>query len=152
MWVLLHDPAAGRPVSKEWDLLVKKAAQEPSCSTKGAVIMSVCKAVFDVCQHHIIAFKEGEVLLLESEQDLEPFEEADIEADEAALYRLGGFILFSCLKTSDRLSEEKRSVLKTLCLPLEEKTELPSNIRHLDKGDLTLPKKEMLGYLLKVCT
>ena len=92
----------------------KQQKIEPSCSTTWAVIMSVCKAVFDVCQHHIATFKEGEVLLLGSEQDLDPFEEAGIEADEAALYRLGGFALFSCLKTSDRLSEEKRFIYALL--------------------------------------
>ena len=149
---LLHEPADdSHPVGKEWGLLVRKAAQEPSCSTKGAMIISVCKAVFDVCQQHIVKFKEGEVLLLDREQDMDPFEEVGSEADEAALYRLGGFALFSCLKSSDHLSEEKRSVLKTLRLPLEEKTELPSNIQHLDKGTLTLLKKEMLGYLSQVC-
>ena len=148
--MLLHEPTAS-PVSKEWDELVKKAALKSSTTTKAAIVMSVCKAVFDVCQQHIVAFKEGATLLHESEQELNPFEEAGIEADEAALYRLGGFALFSLLKNS-HLPEEKCSVLKTLRLPLEEKTGLPSNIQHLDKGSLTLMKKEMLGYLSQVCT
>ena len=103
----------------------------PACA-----LCPLCKAVFDVCQQHIVAFKEGATLLHESEQELNPFEEAGIEA---ALYRLGGFALFSLLKNS-HLPEEKCSVLKTLRLPLEEKTGLPSNIQHLDKGNLTHEK------------
>ena len=116
--MLLREPTASL-VSKEWDELVKKAALKSSTTTKAAIVMSVCKAVFDVCQQHIVAFK-GATLLHESEQELDPFEEAGIEADEAALYRLGGFALFSLLKNS-HLPEEKCSVLKTLRLPLEEK-------------------------------
>lgn len=62
--VLLHDSDDSHPVGKEWGLLIEKAAQEPSCTTKGAVIMSICKAVFDVCQHRIVAFKEGKYCCL----------------------------------------------------------------------------------------
>ena len=59
---------------------------------------------------------------------------------------MGGFALFSALKHPT--SEEQRHVLQSLRLSLEEKIDLPSNIEHLDKGNLTLMKKEMLGVLV----
>ena len=77
--VLIHKPAS-HPVGMQWGELVKKVGEPLSASTKGAVIISLCKAMFDVCQQHIVAFKEGETLLLESEQDLDPIEEAGIKA------------------------------------------------------------------------
>ena len=90
--------------------------------------------------------KEGETLLFEEEKELDEIDEAEFTADEASLYHLGGFALFALLKTNS-ISEKVLSILKNLCLPLNEKVDLPSNIQHLDKGSLTFMKKELLGYI-----
>ena len=73
-------------------------------------------------------------------------------------YRLGGFALHSAIKVFECGNEsfETRQaicdVLKTLRLPVEEKVNLPPNIKHLDCNDtMTFMKKELMGYLFKVC-
>ena len=109
----VHKPAS-HPVGMQWGELVKKVGEPLSSSTKGAVIISLCKAMFDVCQQRIVAFKEGETLLLESESDLDPIEEAGIKAISH-----GWFTLFSALKHPT--SEEQRHVLQSLCHSLKRK-------------------------------
>ena len=94
--------------------------------------------------------KEGESLLFEEEKELDEADEAGFTADEASLYRLDRFALFALLKTKS-ISKKVLSILKNLCLPLNEKVDLPSNIQHLDKGGLTFMKKELLGYIGMVC-
>ncbi len=76
------------------------------------------------------------------------------EADEASLFRLGGFALFSLQKAYKCHSESvtQHKVLQSLKLPSEEKIDLPPNIAHLDTGNtVTFMKKELLGYLAEVC-
>ena len=105
-----------------------------------------------------MSVKESETLLLESEQyDVDDeFAEAVMDIDEACLYHLGGYALHSAIEAYEgpTKSTERQtiySVLVHLCLPLKEKTGLPSNIQHLDtKHSMTFMKKELLGYLYKV--
>ena len=121
-----------------------------SKSTENAIITSVGRAVLSFCQQSTVAIKEGGNLLEEEEEELDEAHKAGFSADEASLYRLGGFALFALLKTKN-VSKEIQSILSHLRLPLDEKVNLPSNIQHLDKGGMTFMRKELLGYMGMVC-
>ena len=129
---------------------MKEVETVPSTATECAIITSIGKPVFNFCQQSIVVMKEGESLLFEEEKELDEADEAGFTADEASLYRLDRFALFALLKTKS-ISKKVLSILKNLCLPLNEKVDLPSNIQHLDKGGLTFMKKELLGYIGMVC-
>ncbi len=157
--VLLHEPTppsdlGGASAQARW-VAVLQTVDSPSPSTKSGVLTSVMRAVFNFCQQKVVSKKEGGTLLLEVEQDDDPMEEAGHDADEASLYRLGGFALFSALKMyakySGSVSEKIHEVLTKLQLPSEEKNNLPANIVYLDKGNMTFMRKELLGFLSKVC-
>ena len=137
-------PQARKPISQKWSLAVKEVETVPSTATECAITTSIGRAVFNFCQQSIVAIKEGESLLFKEEKELDEVDEAGFTADEASLYCLGGFALFVLLKTKS-ISEKVLSILKNLCLPLNEKVDIPSNIQHLDKGRLTFMKKELLG-------
>lgn len=145
-----HEHTCQKASSHMWSLAVSKVDITPSKPTECAIITSVGRAVFSFCQQHIVAMKEGESPLLEEEKELDEIDAAGLTADEASLYRLGGFALYSLMK-SKNVSQEMVSILKSLRLPLYEKVELPSNIQHLDKGGMTFMKKELLGYIGMVC-
>ena len=125
---------------------MKEVETVPSTATECAITTSIGRAVFNFCQQSIVAIKEGESLLFKEEKELDEVDEAGFTADEASLYCLGGFALFVLLKTKS-ISEKVLSILKNLCLPLNEKVDIPSNIQHLDKGRLTFMKKELLGCI-----
>ena len=136
----------------------RKIDVAPSKSAMNAVMSSVMRSVFNYSQQSLVAVKEGETPLLEHEQDDDCFIEAGMEIDEASLHRLGGFALHSAIKAFECGNEscERRQaicdVLKSLCLPVEEKVDLPPNIKHLDcNHTMTFMKKELIGYLFKVC-
>ncbi len=103
-----------------------------------------------------MAVKEGVTLLLEEEQDTDPISEAGLGADEALLYRLGGFALFSTLKAYSKHSSSRGqraySLLIKMELPTKDKIDLPASIVHLDKGNMTFMKKQFLRFLAQVST
>ena len=143
---IYYEPASQKAISQKWFLAVKEVETVPSTATECAITTSIGRAVFNFCQQSIVAIKEGESLLFKEEKELDEVDEAGFTADEASLYCLGGFALFVLLKTKS-ISEKVLSILKNLCLPLNEKVDIPSNIQHLDKGSLTFMKKELLGCI-----
>ena len=154
---VLHEPVHKHNASKQWSV-VGKIDVAPSKSVMNAVISSVMRLVFNYSQQRLVAVKEGETLLLEHKQDDDCFIEAGMEIDEVALYCLGGFALHSGIKAfkcGDGSCERRQAicdVLKSLRLPIEEKVDLPPNIKHLDcNHTMTFMKKELMGYLFKVC-
>ena len=138
-----YEPTSQKAIFQKWSLAVKEVETVPSTATECAIITSIGRAVFNFCQQSIVAMKEGVRFLFEEEKELDEVDETGFTADEASLYRLGGFAL---LKTKS-ISEKVPSILKNLRLPLNEKVDLPSNIQHLDKGGLMFTKKELLGYI-----
>ena len=84
--------------AKLWAQLVEKTNLNPSEATKSAILSSVARAVFTFCQRQILSVKEGS----NDEEEIvdSPLHEAGLTADEAALYRLGGFALYAVLKAS----------------------------------------------------
>ncbi len=146
-------PDDASDVLKKWAVLLK-APGSPSEATKSAIVTSLARAVFNYCQQRIVAVKEGVTLLLEEEQDTDPASEAGLGADEASLFRLGGFALYSTQKAYGKLTGDRGRqaylVLQKMELPAEGKVDLPANIQHLDKGSMTFMKKEFLGFLAQV--
>ena len=154
---VLHEPVHKHNASKQWSV-VGKIDVAPSKSVMNAVISSVMRLVFNYSQQRLVAVKEGETLLLEHKQDDDCFIEAGMEIDEVSLYCLGGFALHSGIKAfkcGDESCERRQAicdVLKSLRLPVEEKVDLPPNIKHLDcNHTMTFMKKELTEYLFKVC-
>ena len=153
----LHE--ADSPAHKEWSQIEKCVGFSLSDSIRSVIVTLLTRAVFNRCQQAVVSVKEGETLLLEGEQcDVDDeFIEARLDIDEASLYHLGGYALHSAIEAYAALTkstERQRihSSLACLRLPIEEKTGLPSNIQHLDTHHgMTFMKKEMLGYLFKVC-
>ena len=147
------------PTHKEWSQIEKRVSLSLSDATRSAIVTSLMRAVFNRCQQAVVSFKEGETLLLEGEQcDADDeFVEAGLDIDEACLYCLGGYALHSAIEvyTAPTKSAKRQyihSILVCMRLPIEDKTGLPSNIQHLDVDHcMTFMKKEMLGYLYKVC-
>ena len=135
-----------------WQSLIACTESSPSDRTILVLLSSVCRAVFHFCQHAIVHIKEGagDDSGEEDEVPDDALQDARFTNDEASLYRLGGFALNAVLKACK--DGQLTGILMRLQIPHEEKVlmDLPSNIRHLDKGGLTLPKNELLGYLAKV--
>ena len=135
---------------KAWQEIVDKAQPIPSDSTKNTVLTFITRSVFNFCQQQMVKFKEGDVLLLDREQmEMDQFQEAGFEVDEATLYRLGGSALYSTLESHKNTNEH--SILQRMQLLSHEKIDMPSNIRLLDvHGGMVFMKKEFLGYLSQV--
>ena len=77
------------PFYKEWwSQTEKNIGFKLSDSTRSAIITSLLRSVFNCCQQVVVSVKEGETLLLKSEQyDVDDeFAEAGMDIDEAYLY------------------------------------------------------------------
>ena len=142
--------AAIDAAGKAWKVLEDKAQPNPSDSTKNTVLTSITRSVFNFCQQQMVKFKEGDILLLDREQmEMDRFQEAGFETDEATLFRLGGSALHSTLESHKHTKEH--SILQRMQLLPHEKIDMPSNICHLDvHGGMVFMKKEFLGYLSQV--
>ena len=81
-------------------------------------------------------------------------------SDDVALYRLGGWALFSATKfrcKAVKLSPSNCDVLKeeiellnAIKIPHDEKDTLPPALQYLDRGGLTFPRQELLPYLKEI--
>lgn len=142
--------AAIDAAGKAWKVLEDKAQPNPSDSTKNTVLTSITRSVYNFCQQQMVKFKEGDILLLDREQmEMDRFQEAGFETDEATLFRLGGSALHSTLESHKHTKEH--SILQRMQLLPHEKIDMPSNICHLDvHGGMVFMKKEFLGYLSQV--
>lgn len=142
--------AATDAAGKVWKELANKAQPIPSDSTKNTVLTSITRSVFNFCQKQMVKFKEGDILLLDREQmEMDKFQEAGFETDEATLFRLGGSALHSTLESHKHTKEH--SILQRMQLLPHERIDMPSNICHLDvHGGMVFMKKEFLGYLSQV--
>ena len=139
-------------VVKVWKELVDEVQPAPADDIKNAVLMSITRSAFNLCQKRMVKLKVGDTLLLEREQlEEDLFQEAGFETDEATLFQLGGSALYSNLQSQCHTIEH--SILQRMQLLSHEKIDMPSNIRHLDvHGGLVFMKKEFLGYLSHVHT
>ena len=139
----LPSPVSNSEIQQRWNLVVGPSGQSVDSN---ALFHCICKAVFSYCQRKIVSIKEGsETEEDESQEDVA--QAAALAADEVALFRLGGFPLYAAMKNCP---ETKLSILQILQMPASEKADLPSNLQHLDKGGLTFPKRELLGYFSDV--
>ena len=135
----LPSPVSNSEIRQSWNLVVGPSGWSVDSD---ALFHCITKAVFSYCQRKIVSIKEGS----ETEED-ESQEDVAQAADEVALFRLGGFALYTAMKNCP---ETKLSILQILQMPASEKADLPSNLQHLDKGGLTFPKRELLGYFSDV--
>ena len=141
-----------QPNEKEsnlWSDLAKLHPDAISENTRRVIVCDILHTLQDVLQRELII----ELDTTRAQSSLEPAR----GSDDTALYRIGGWALFSATKlrkkhlrenkeNTNTLNEEL-SILKALSISHTEKETLPVGIKFLDRGGLTLPKKSLLPYL-----
>ena len=85
------------PVAVAWDALTVKSPDKIAVKTKNTIGMSIARSVFGYCEHRVVSMK-GNTLLCDWEQTTSvDLEETGLDIDEASLYRLGGYALYSTI-------------------------------------------------------
>ncbi len=104
--------------------------------------MAISHSVFNNLQQEVVNYKEKTASTASTEAAIDPVQEAMICDDEVSLHRLGRYALKAAMKGCCKQEESFYLLDKEL---------LPTNLKVLDKGGLFFMKKEMIGFLAKVC-
>ena len=90
--IIQFEPDSSCTTAICWRELPSKIGATPP-STISAILSCIAQSVFIFCQQAIVTIKEEELDTSE-----EPLQDAGLCADEASLYRLGGFALYATYK------------------------------------------------------